>query len=221
MSRHDSRFLRRHSPLLILIGAIFIIWLAQVLGPENWADSFMVVPAQVAESWRHLRAGVFTTADLAAFGTLLSHAFLHGDIEHVLFNMLYLWIFAALIVEHLGRRWFVLIFVVTAIAGGIAHTLLDPAKTIKMLGASGALMGFEAAYLGIALRHQLPDPRVWPLAHPVPPMQLAAFAVLGIAFDFHDVYIGEVDFIAHGAHIGGFVAGLFLTTVVLPSDAVR
>ena len=220
MSSHDPRFFRRQRPLLLLIGLMFALWLAQTAGPEDWDKPFRVVPAQVAESWRHLRAGAFSADDLPPLRTLLSHAFLHGDLEHVLFNMLYLWIFAALVIEHLGRRWFALIFVVSAIAGGVAHVLLDPTDTTTMLGASGALMGFEAAYLGISLRRHLPDPHIWPLAHPVSPAHLAAIAVVGIAYDFHDVYLGEADFIAHGAHIGGFIGGLFIATVV-PEDAVR
>ncbi len=220
MTRHRPlpRILVKQGPLLLLIASIIIIWLGQEFGPADWADPFMVVPAQITESWQHLRSGSLDAATLATLGTLLTHAFLHGDFNHLLYNMLYFWIFAALIVEHLGQRWFALIFLLTAVAGGIAHTLLHPTDATPMLGASGALMGFEGAYLGLALRHQLPPPQVWPMAHPVPPFHLAALAVIGVAFDFHDVFTGEADFIAHGAHIGGFIMGLFITSVALPAE---
>lgn len=220
MPRIESRFLRLQAPLLILVGVIFAIWIGQASGPDGWDEPFMVVPERVATSWDALRAGGFSATDLAPFGTLLSHAFLHGDIEHVVFNMIYLWIFAALAVEHLGRRWFALVFVVAAVAGGVGHVLLDPSRSIPMLGASGAVMGFEGLYLGLAMRFSLPNPRVWPLAHPIAPLQLAAIAVLGIIYDFHDVLAGRETFIANGAHIGGFVAGLFVATV-LPARSVR
>ncbi len=216
-----STLIREQGPLLLLIGLMFIIWITQTLGPADWADSFMVVPANIAESWRHLRSGHIAPGDFSHFGTLLSYAFLHSDITHVGFNMLYLWIFAALIVEHLGQGWFILIFILTAIGGGIAHALLGPTDIIPMLGASGAVMGFEGAYLGLALSRQLPDPHVWPMSHPIPPMQLAALAVVGALFDFHDILIGQADFIAHGAHIGGFITGLFITSIALPASAGR
>jgi membrane associated rhomboid family serine protease len=138
-----------------------------------------------------------------------------------LFNALYLWIFAALAIRHLGKGWFVAIFVLTAIAGGILHTALDPGKLIPMLGASGAVMGFEGAYLGLALRYRPADPHIWPMAHPIPPAQLATLAVIGVVIDFHDVFSGAETFIAHGAHIGGFVMGLFITSFVRADEEPR
>lgn len=216
-----SGILREQWPLFALLAALTLIWLGQVIGPDGWADRFMVVPADITQSWNNLRAGAFTSADLASFGTLLSYAFLHGGIEHLLFNAFYLWIFAALAIRHLGKGWFVAIYVLTAIAGGVLHTVLDPGQTIPMLGASGAVMGFEGAYLGLALRYRLNDPHIWPMAHPIPPAQLAALAVIGVAFDFHDVITGAEDFIAHGAHIGGFVAGVFIASCVRADEEPR
>lgn len=220
-SRRIPSILREQGPLLLLIAVIFLVWIAQEIGPKGWDDAFMAVPAKITESWRHLRAGSVGMADLGHLGTLLSSAFLHGGAPHVLYNLLYLWIFAALIVEYLGQGWFLLVFFLSAVTGGIGHTLLDPTDVIPMLGASGAVMGFEGAYLGLALTRQLPDPQVWPLAHPIPPSRLAAVAVIGLVIDFHEAFGGSLDFIAHGAHIGGFVAGFFLTSIALPANAGR
>jgi membrane associated rhomboid family serine protease len=218
--RHPG-ILREQWPLLLLLAVLALVWLVQLLGPDGWADRFMVVPAEVAHSWNNLHAGAFVTTDLATIGTLLSYAFLHADIEHLLFNAFYLWIFAALAIRHLGKHWFVAIYVLTAIAGGILHTALDPGKTIPMLGASGAVMGFEGAYLGLALRYRLDNPHIWPMAHPIPPAQLAVLAVIGLVFDFQSVLTGEESFVAHGAHIGGFVMGLFITSFVRADEEPR
>src|SRR5690606_22546705 len=107
----------------------------------------------------------------------------HADGQHVLFNMLFLWIFAALAVELLGHRWMFVIFLFTAVAGSIGHAVSNAGDSIPMLGASGAVMGFEGAYLGLAIRWKLPDPHVWPMARPIPPAQLAAIAVIGVVMD--------------------------------------
>ncbi len=216
-----SGIFREQWPLFALLAALALIWLGQTLGPEDWADRFMVVPADITQSWNNLRAGAFTSTDLASFGTLLGYAFLHSGIEHLLFNAFYLWIFAALLIRHLGKGWFVAIYALTAIAGGILHAALDPEKTIPMLGASGAVMGFEGAYLGLAIRYRLNDPHIWPMAHPIAPSRLALLAVIGIALDFQSVITGAETFVAHGAHIGGFVMGLFITSCVRADEEPR
>jgi membrane associated rhomboid family serine protease len=217
----QTGILREQWPLLLLLAVLALVWLGQALGPRGWDDRFLVVPAEVAQSWQNLREGAFASTDLAIFGTLLGYAFLHADLEHLLFNAFYLWIFAALTIRHLGKCWFVALYALTAIAGGILHTALDPGKTVPLLGASGAVMGFEGAYLGLAIRYRLRDPHIWPMAHPIPPAQLALLAVIGIAFDFHDVFTGTETFVAHGAHIGGFLMGLFIASFVRADEDPR
>jgi membrane associated rhomboid family serine protease len=220
-SRHARPgLLHEQWPLLLVLLVLTLLRFAQALGPTDWDLPFMVVPEQIEAAWRDLRAGAADGADLAELGTLLSCAFLHGDLEHLVFNALYLWIFAGLAIRHLGRGWFVLIYVFTAIAGSVVHVVLDPARSVPTLGASGAVLGFEGLYLGLALRFQLEDPEIWPMAHPIPPVQLAAIGLIGLAFDFHGVFSGNETFIAHGAHIGGFLGGL-LIAALLPGRALR
>jgi membrane associated rhomboid family serine protease len=96
---------------------------------------------------------------------------------------------------------------------------LNSDSPIPILGASGAVCGFEGVYLGLALRWQLPDPDVWPLAFPVPPLQLGAFAVLGFVGDMYFL-ANQGQGVAYGAHVGGFLSGLAIAamiTTVYPS----
>ncbi len=194
---------------------MFGIFLLQEFVDSGWDVRFMAVPGAIASSWHDLLDGTADAADLREFGTLLSCAFLHGGIEHLLYNMLALWIFAALTVDLLGSRWMALIFGIAAISGSICHTLLNASEFVPMLGASGAVMGFEGAYLGLATRWQLPDPQVWPMTRPVPPEQLALLAVVGVAMDYFAL-MSHGGGIAYGAHLGGFTAGLFLTALAAP-----
>lgn len=212
-----NRIVREQGTLLGLIVLMLAIFgLQVVLGPE-WYQNLMVVPGEIAGSWRNLLEGNLLADDFRIFGTLLSSAFLHGDPEHVLFNMLFLWVFAALAVELLGQRWMFFIFIVTAISGSVFHSALNATEFTPMLGASGAVMGFEGAYLGLAIRWRLPDPHVWPMARPIPPAHLAAIAVIGVVMDFMGIMNHGESNIAFGAHIGGFLAGLFLTSFVTPA----
>lgn len=211
------RLIREQGPLLALILVMFLAFALQVvLGREGYYP-FMTVPVEVTQSWRNLLQGDVSGPTLLSFGTLLTSAFLHGGIEHLLFNMLFLWIFAALVVELLGQRWMILIFLLSAISGSVFHVAVNAQEQIPMLGASGVVMGFMGAYLGLTLRWRLPDPHVWPISRPIPPGNLALLAIIGIAFDVFGIVGGERTGIAYGAHIGGFLAGLFVTSFLVRS----
>jgi membrane associated rhomboid family serine protease len=214
--RRSRWVIYKQGPLLALIGLMVAIFLVQELVGPVWYYPFMAVPAKVVAGWQHLRAGTGGAADWRAFGTLWSCAFLHADIGHILFNMLYLWIFAALAADLLGQRWMLAIFLVTAGCGSLCHTLLNVNSMAPMLGASGAVMGFEGAYLGLTTRWHLPEPHVWPMSRSIPPGQLALLALFGVAMDYANLMNAAGSRVAFGAHIGGFTAGLFLTALVAP-----
>ncbi|MEK7950732.1 rhomboid family intramembrane serine protease [Luteolibacter sp. Y139] len=207
---------RDQGPLLGLIGVMFGIYLFQEIRGPEWYAAYMAVPGKITESWQSLRAGTAGVGDFKAFGTLLSCAFLHANAEHVIYNMLFLWIFAALMVELIGVRWMFLIFIVTAICGSIFHVVLNAGDFVPMLGASGAVMGFEGAYLGLTTRWHLPEPHIWPMSRPVPPGQLAMMGVIGVVFDYTSLTGHAGGGVAYGAHIGGFVGGLLLTALASP-----
>lgn len=210
------RLFRMQGPLLGLIGLMFVIYFGQAIFGPGWYQNLMAVPGEVVASWDALRTGSFSPVIWQEFGTLLSCAFLHGSIEHVTFNMLYFWIFGALLVELLGWRWMLVIFFVTAIGASATHVVLNREEFIPMLGASGALMGFEGAYLGLAVRWSLPDPHVWPMSRSIPPGQLALLAVIGVIFDYTAILGGVDAGIAYGAHVGGFTTGLLMAALVVP-----
>jgi membrane associated rhomboid family serine protease len=160
---HLRRLWRFQGPLLVLIGVIMLVFAAQMAMDETAFDGMMVVPAEVTAAWNALRNG--NPGGAGELATLIGHAFLHAGLDHLLGNMLFLWIFAALASELLGARWMLAVFVITAACGGICHVGLNADEAIPMLGASGAVMGFEGLYLAMAVRWHLPDPHVWPMSN--------------------------------------------------------
>jgi membrane associated rhomboid family serine protease len=223
MTPHRSRWiLYKQGPLLGLIGFMVLVFLAQEFlgGPHGlwprWYEPLMAVPAESLAACREIREGSFGWAEAGALGTWFSCALLHADISHLLYNMLALWIFAALAADLLGQRWMLALFVVTAVAGSVVHALLNAGSVIPCLGASGAVMGFEGAYLGLAVRFSLPQPQVWPMTRPMPAANLAGLALFGITLDYLGLMDSQGSRIAYGAHIGGFTAGLFLTALLAP-----
>jgi membrane associated rhomboid family serine protease len=206
--------MRRQWVLFSLMGLLFVVFGWQSLAGPLSTLPFMPVPAEVVAAWEHLREGRVVAADLRAFGTLLSYAFLHADIEHIIFNVAMLWIFAALVKDLLGPSWMLGIFVFTSITASVCHVIFNPESMAPLLGASGAVMGFEGAYLGMAARWSLPDPHVWPMARPVPPLHLAIFAGLAAMIDWTAIMEHSASNVAFAAHLGGFVGGMFLTSFI-------
>lgn len=78
--------------------------------------------------------------------TLVTYFFAHEDIFHILFNLLFFYWFGRLVVEYLGARRLVALYLLGGIAGGLAYMLIynllpyfqaDVAGS-RMLGASAA-----------------------------------------------------------------------------------
>jgi len=203
----------RHLSIWGIIAVAVIVFAAEQVRETTFAESGGTIPTQVRAAASALVEGHFSLAEAKTFTTLATSMFLHADVEHILFNMVFLWTFGILVSELLGQWRALAVFLICGICGAIVHTCLNPDSSVPMIGASGAISGLEGLYLGLALRWQMPDAEVWPLAHPVPPLQLGAFAIVGFVGDMllmanHDQHI------AYGAHLGGFLSGVAIAAVI-------
>ena len=143
--------------------------------------------------------------------TLLSYQFLHGDVLHLLSNMLFLWVFGDNVEDAMGHVKFLAFFLLCGIAGGLAHALMLPTSRLPLIGASGAVAGVIAAYL---ILH--PRVRVWVLAFRFIPLRITAAWVLGVwvVTQLVMIAIAPFDQVAWWAHVGGMVAGGVLVLVM-------
>jgi membrane associated rhomboid family serine protease len=163
----------------------------------------------------YLLDGLPPPADLQLFtpewGTLITHAFLHGDIWHLAGNMVFLWVFGDNIEDALGHVRYLLFFLLTAAAGGLAHALMLPDATGPLIGASGAVAGVIGAYL---MLH--PHTKLWVLVLARIPLKLSAiWPLIGwVLFQIVYAVIDKTSQVAWWAHIGGLVAGVLLVTVM-------
>lgn len=138
---------------------------------------------------------------------LMTHAFLHGNIWHLLFNMLALW-FAGRIVERvMGTGRFLALYAASAVAGGLAQILLEGGN-IPLLGASGAVCGVILAFATM-----FPEAQIVVLLFFVIPLKFRAkylgWGLAGSSLLF--LLVGFEPWIGHAAHLGGCAAGYFLT----------
>lgn len=156
MKWYQHKVVREQWLLLLLMLVMCLILGLQTFGPDGSDERFMVVPKEITTSWQAVRSGEVTISDVSTFSTLVTNAMMHGDVGHLVFNLLFLWIFAALAVELLGSRWMVAVCLLTAVAGSLGHVFLNPLERHYLLGASGVVMGFEGLYLGMAVRWRCP-----------------------------------------------------------------
>jgi membrane associated rhomboid family serine protease len=81
---------------------------------------------------------------------LLTYSFLHdmSTFWHILFNMLFLWMFGSDVEGMYGTREFLLFYLTAAILGGVAFTLwaLSVHQNVPCLGASGAVIAVMVLY---------------------------------------------------------------------------
>jgi membrane associated rhomboid family serine protease len=75
---------------------------------------------------------------------LLTSAFLHSGITHILFNMFALFVVGPPLEIWLGRARFIALYLVSAIGGSVLIYLFSPLD-VPTLGASGAVFGLFAA----------------------------------------------------------------------------
>lgn len=178
-------------------------------------------PGQVAEHASAYDLFVFRYGFRPAefsFLNLFTSLFLHAGWLHLAGNMLYLWIFGDNVEERLGRIAFLLTYLGTGVAATLFFSLFAMDSRVPMLGASGAISGILGCYFWWFPRHQV---RVFVFLFPffmnfvqVPAwIVLAIFLVLDNLLPFL-IKAEAVSGVAHGAHIGGFLAGLALALVL-------
>jgi membrane associated rhomboid family serine protease len=176
---------------------------------QSVAASFALIPSelfQVSILGGPAR-GPYDTLAVPEGYTLLTYMFLHGDILHLLSNMLFLWVFGDNVEDAVGHIKFIVFYLICGIAGGLAHSLVLPTSKLPLIGASGAVAGVIAAYL---ILH--PRVMVWVLAFRFIPLRISAAWVLGIwvATQLFMVILNQPNQVAWWAHIGGMAAGAIL-----------
>ncbi len=132
---------------------------------------------------------------------VVTSMFLHGSTSHLLFNMLFLWIFGNNIEDRFGRVRYLVFYLAAGIIATLAHVALDPASVVPVVGASGAIAGVMGAYLAL-----YPNVRILGLVG-VFPIPIRAKWFLGFWF-VSQFFLSPGSGVAWVAHVGGFAFGL-------------
>ncbi|HRM46084.1 MAG TPA: rhomboid family intramembrane serine protease [Flavobacterium sp.] len=145
---------------------------------------------------------------------MLSSGFLHVDMLHLIFNMLTLWFFAPVVINHLGSFSFILVYFGSLIFGSLLTMVFHKNDYgYRAVGASGAVTG--VLYSAILLQ---PDMMLGIFF--IIPMPAYLFGILYLLYSIYGIK-AKNDNIGHTAHFGGAVGGYLITLVKEPTLLVE
>jgi len=174
-----------------LIAANVVVFLLQGASRGTMEDLFALWPLQPIDGQSYFHVW-----------QIITYAFLHGNITHIAFNMLGLWMFGAEIERYVGPRRLLACYFASVLSAALSQLIVPsllgapPGPTI---GASGGVFGLLLAY---AL--MFPNRKVVPLIPPIP-MPAWLFATLYAAIELFLGVTGSLSGVAHFAHLGGMI----------------
>jgi membrane associated rhomboid family serine protease len=218
-----------------IVVANTIVWLWEVGGGtpvehDVAADGYY--PCTVQGPCEAVRVGSEVFRDhLPWWQSVFTSMFMHGGWEHIIGNLLFLWIFGNNVEDALGRFRFLLWYLAAGIAATAAQTVVTlrfgtvEDASVPNIGASGAIAGVLGAYFlllprarvltviffGIILLREIPA--VWFLG-----VWIALQLWMGGVNLLHPEQGGGVAFFAH---IGGFAFGALTIYLVAKRRPLR
>ena len=141
---------------------------------------------------------------------VVSYAFLHGGLMHLLFNMLALVMFGAPLEYTWGEKRFLTYYLTCVVGAAVCQLLVgwwavsQGTPAYPTIGASGGVFGLLLAY-GMLFPHQ----RVMLLIPPIPMKARTLVIVFGVITLVMGI-TGTQAGVAHFAHLGGMLFGWLL-----------
>ena len=160
----------------------------------------------------------------AGWLTLFSSMYMHVGWMHLIGNMWFLWVFGDNVEDAMGHSRFLLFYLLCGLAAAAAQIATNPASTVPMVGASGAIGGVMGAYARLYPRARIQMlvilgfyvtrvavPALFMLGYWLLLQLLGALPALG--------RLGGG--VAFWAHIGGFAAGVVLAGPLTRADYLQ
>ena len=137
---------------------------------------------------------------------LVTYAFLHGGVLHLLLNMYALWLFGSRMENVWGSRAFAVYYFVCVIGAGLVQLIVSSLSGgyYPTIGASGGVFGLLLAF-GMTFPNEM-------LLLVFPPVALKAkwFVVIYGSIELWSGVTGTAAGVAHFAHLGGMLFGFLM-----------
>jgi membrane associated rhomboid family serine protease len=143
--------------------------------------------------------------------SVLSAMFVHASWVHLLGNMVFLYVFGAMVEERMGRLPYLLFYVAVGYLATYGYALTEwhgADSGQALVGASGAIAGVLGAYLRLYPKARVTS--VIPMLLFLP-LRFPAWVVLGLWFVIQGVSVRDTSAaapdVAYAAHLIGFTGG--------------
>jgi membrane associated rhomboid family serine protease len=154
----------------------------------------------------------------AGWGSVFTSMFMHGGWLHIIGNMWFLWVFGDNVEDVMGPLRFVVFYLLSGLAAAGAQIATDPSSVVPMVGASGAIGGVMGAYARLYPHARVQTlivlgiffTRIW-----VPAMVMLGYWFLLQLLGGLPALGSKEGGVAFWAHIGGFLAGIVLSLVLV------
>lgn len=135
---------------------------------------------------------------------LVTYAFLHGGLSHLIFNLLGIHMFGGALEQVLGTRRVAMLYFISVLTAAAAQLAVQAQSgaIYPTVGASGGLFGLLLMFALLFPQRKL---LVFPLPIPLPAW---LFVTLYAGVELYLGVTGTLQGIAHFAHLGGLVGGL-------------
>ncbi|GBE21972.1 MAG TPA: rhomboid family intramembrane serine protease [Actinobacteria bacterium] len=210
---------------LIIVAAAFVFFFVQPHG-ERAALEFDVhhaaIPCELSSA-RLLDQGDLSGCspiprppplypDKNLWGSVFVSMFLHATPWHLIGNLWVLWIFGNNVEDAFGKPGYVLFYLTSGVAATAAFVASNPSALTPLIGASGAIAGVMGAYLVLYPRARVVS--VFPILFFLP---IALPASIFLVFWFVGQFFVGATGIAWQAHVGGFLFGVAVATLMRPT----
>ena len=151
---------------------------------------------------------------------LVTFQFLHANLLHLLFNMMGLFFFGALVERHLGsRRLYAAYYLTCGIFGALLYLLLNVLGYFAPMGGSvlgfldvdldTPLIGASAGVFGVLMASAYIAPNATMLIFGLIPLKVRTGAYIFVGIAFLNLIMGGDNAGGDAAHLGGAAAGFF------------
>lgn len=205
--------------LIVVNFLVFFYELAQGDQLDKFINAFSLVPCEYTN-----QCSVYAGTPTPFWLTLFSSMFLHAGWDHILGNMLFLFVFGIHVERSMGAVRYLLFYLICGMGANALEILTSLGSNLPGLGASGAISGVLAGYLLMYPSSHIKT--LIPLGFLFWAARVPAWIFIGLWFVLQlveglttvsDVTGGGV---AYFAHVGGFVTGLALVRLFAQSDRV-